>query len=253
MWLVVFNLISSLALAAQMPALSPGECAADPDAKIYFSSILANARAAYDRIKSEIGLERLATLQDTDSSQHYFCQITCQNRDGQNSTFWMAHSDSPSRAMDMNAFLCTGIRIENVQIVGSVYGPQPVIEKFKAVQSQAPEVHNWLIGQKFELTQIEYRQNFEELKKTLHQVSLAYLNSGSPVLRTAGVDLYDIAVESERGLILISEILVELREQNWVLEQNLMSPNYYVLNLFRVFGRFLEYMPNSLEQNSPQP
>lgn len=247
-WAFLFLSLSSVFTfsATKLPVLKNGQCYADPDSKNYLVGLKASTNSSYDRIKSEIGLDKLQSLRDTPDKNYYFCQLTCLSDTGKPQQIWVTQSDSPAQFANMNGFLCAGVSIENVQIVGSIYGPQPVVSPFISYETDFPEVHQWLQKIGFTLNQLEYETKFAEMQKNLEKVALAYVQSSSPLLQDAGVQLWEIANKSEVGQKILSEKLDKLTHNNWKIELNSSSPDYYIEIMLKQWGRFLDYkMPET--------
>jgi hypothetical protein len=134
--------------------LRPGQCYSLPDSKIYLEN-LKTRPDFYTQTMNEIGTAQLANLQNTDSVNYYFCQAKCKNQQGQIEKLWTTLSDLTSHFSDMNGFLCTGVSIENVQIVGSIYGPQPVIKPYWAFEKNLIQTAEWLRKINFKLSSDE--------------------------------------------------------------------------------------------------
>ena len=225
--------------------LSTGQCYSVPDSKTYLESLQAKP-GSYPKMISELGSEKLASLQNSDSTNYYFCQVKCKNQTGLMDTFWTTLSDSTARFSDMNGFLCSQVTIENVQIVGSIYGPQPVIHSYWAFESNLPEAHLWLRQIHFKLPMDEYKSKLKSLRTTLNYIAASYMTSTSPVLMSSGQMLSHFADGSADGDLALLKYVVELARGNWSPDKMpLGSAEYFTFTALKAHARFVEYAPTA--------
>lgn len=229
--------------AAPSPKLSPLECVGNPDQKIYLASLRNTTSTGFKRIKNEIGLTKLQSAKDTETSHAYFCRITCQGPSGEDSAFWVSLTDQVSRHNDMQGFQCPHIEIKNVPIVGSIWGPQPVVSKFSAVKSPLPEVRDWLKSLNYQLSENDLKNLMPAFREILSEVGLAYLKSLSTPLIEAGAELLAMSTNSLEAQENVLKVVVRLNEKNWQTKPNFLDPNYFVEVIFITHGRFLMYTP----------
>jgi hypothetical protein len=245
--LLQIPLLSTLHAA---PRLQPGECSSDPDNKVYLASLKSGSALRFDRIRQEIGANRIDNLVDTDSRHHYFCRIQCADANIENNFIWVQMSDSVSRAMDMQGFLCPHVSIENVQIVGSIWGPQPVVKKFEAFTSPFFEVHDWLKNSGFQLSSLQAESRLAAAVLSFQQVGVAFINSNSPVLKTAGIQLLEISSLTNNGKRILLDNVRNLNQKNWEYEAQYSDSDYFVFNMLKTHARFLQYSDlNFLEES----
>lgn len=226
-------------------SLKPGQCYSLPDSKNYLESIKARASAS-QRTISEIGEQKISELKDTDATNYYFCRVKCKNMRGEMDSFWATHSDSPAHFSDMNGFLCAGVSIENVQIVGSIYGPRPVVRPYWAFDTGLAEMKIWLRSTNYSLSSSEFQAKMAPLRVTLNYIAAAYVSSTSPLLKEAGLTLSHFADATPEGDSALVKYASQLAAQNWQLATNYASADFYVANMIKTHGRFLEFPPPGL-------
>jgi len=246
-----FTLFATVLLAQAQKSpeesqLRAGQCYSIPDSKTYLKSLQANP-GAYPKMISELGSEKIANLQNTDSTNYYFCQVKCKNLTGLMETFWTTLSDSTARFSDMNGFLCSQVTIENVQIVGSIYGPQPVIHSFWAFESNLPETYQWLRKIDFKLPLNEFNIQLKSLRITLNYIASSYMTSTSPVLKRAGETLSHFADGTDQGDLSLIKYVLALAETNWsLLKLTPGTEDYFTFLALNPHARFVEYGPTAL-------
>lgn len=218
--------------------LFPGECVSNPDHKVYLGALKRNNAS---NIRQEIGADRIDSLENSDQNQYYFCRVTCLGPQSQEHRLWVLLSEPASRHNDMQGFQCPHVSIQNVQIVGSIWGPQPVVAKFEAFSTHLFEIHSWLKSTGFQLSDEELNRRLTLLRPTLHQVGLAYLQARSAVLNEAGVRLLEIAALTEKGRADLLNIVRELNSRNWEIQMDYTRADSFIANLIKVNGRFLQY------------
>lgn len=219
-----------------------GECQADPESKTYLSSLKASlSRGRIHEITQQFGMNRIENLIDTPLETHFFCKLACLDQQLKSQSVWILQSDRIENFANMNGFLCHQVSIENVHIVGSIYSPKPIAKNFFAYDSDFEDVHQWLQRIQFRLTEETIANRKIELQENLKIVSLSYLTSSSEQLKEAGVQLWEIAVNSEVGMQILKEKLNILNKQNWQLKVDYTSSEYFVLQSLRTHGRFLQY------------
>jgi hypothetical protein len=242
---VFFLLISQIEYGYAAPtsttSLQPGECMSEPDNKVYMSSIQASSIERYKSLRQEIGEDRIKNLKNTETQHFYFCRIQCLDSKSQANFLWVQMSDSPSRAMDMQGFQCPMVSIENVHIVGSIWGPQPVVRKFEALTSHFFEVHQWLIRSEFQLSSSQTESRLKPTLSIFQQVGIAFINSNSEIMNAAGAQLLEISALTKSGRSLLIKHTDQLNEMNWALSQDFSSPEFFVLNMLKTHARFLQY------------
>jgi hypothetical protein len=237
---IVFSLgFSPLGKAA--PDLLTGECVSEPDKKVYLASLQADSHQRFNSIRQAIGEARLVSLKNTDSQHYYFCRILCTDSSLIQNPIWVQMSDSTSRAMDMQGFLCPMVSIENVHIVGSIWGPQPVVRKFEALTSNLFEVHQWLKSSGFLLSPSQVESRLKTARTSFQQVGLAFIKSNSEVLIAAGAQLLEISALTPKGKNLILNHVKTLNDKNWELETQYSNSDYFVQNMLRTHARYLQY------------
>ncbi len=236
-----FALIILLSGSFAAAKLEPGQCISDPMTKNYLQSIKATKNGTYNQMISEIGVEKMLSLKDTATVQHYFCQVTCANAEGVLEKIWITQSDNVSNFANMNGFLCHSVSIEDVVIVGSIKSPQPVATPFYSFNTPFPELHKWLKNSKFMLSQAATQAHWQSFQKNADTVAIAYINSRAPVLMQAGSQLWEIAHQTEVGQLNLKEKLKQYAEIDWQMAQDFQNPDFLVFNTLRIFGRFLQY------------
>lgn len=247
--LIVLMLISDSASAQSQKApneslLQAGQCYSLPESKTYLDNLKAKP-GSYSKMISELGSEKIANLQNTDSTNYYFCQVKCKNQTGSMETFWTTLSDSTARFSDMNGFLCAGISIENVQIVGSIYGPQPVIQTYWAFENNLIEPAHWLRKINFKLPQNTYTSMLNSLRTTLNYIAASYITSTSPVLISSGQTLSHFADGSSEGDLALRNYVVELARENWAPQKMVVgSADFFTFTALNSQARFVEFAPS---------
>ncbi len=245
---VVLTLISISANAQSQKVpdeskLRAGQCYSLPDSKVYLEN-LQTKPGSYSKMISELGSEKIANLKNTESKNYYFCQVKCKNQTGSMETFWTTLSDSTARFSDMNGFLCAGITIENVQIVGSIYGPQPVIQTYWAFEHNLTETVDWLRKINFKLSQDEYSSMLSTLRSTLNYIAASYITSSSPMLISSGQTLSHFADGTSDGNLALHEYVAELTRENWAPQKMVLgSADYFTFTALNSQARFVEFAP----------
>lgn len=237
---VSFFAFSNWALA-KFPELKPGLCYTDPESKVYLSNLRESSSANLNRIRSEIGIEKLQSLNDTEGLKYYFCRATCQDQNGIEETLWITQSNSPTLAPDMNEFLCYGVQIESAHIVGSLFGPKPVSYSFPAYQTNISEIHAWLKDRQFAISSFDFAIQFSEFQKEVYKSSQSYSQSNSLVLLEAANILSQIANLTPHGEKYLRQTVLRLAKDNWQIRPDANNPNFYVEIIIKQIGRFLEY------------
>jgi hypothetical protein len=247
---VVLILISVSANAQSQKApdesqLLAGQCYSLPESKTYLDN-LKTKPSSYSKMISELGSEKIANLQNTDSTNYYFCQVKCKNQSGSMETFWTTLSDSTARFSDMNGFLCVGISIENVQIVGSIYGPKPVIQTYWAFEHNLIETADWLRKINFKLPQDEFTSMLNSLRTTLKYIADSYITSTSPILISSGQRLSHFADGTSEGNLALRKYVVELARENWAPQKMVLgSTDYFTFTALNSQARFVEFAPST--------
>lgn len=249
---IILTSLVTLGLGARVDdsSLMPGQCYSLPDSKNYLESLKARP-SSFTTIISEIGQERFQKIQDSSFEKYYFCKIRCKNQSGTVDSFWLTQSDSPGHLSDMNGFLCAGVSIENVQIVGSIYGPQPVIATYWAFETDFPEAHAWLAKTNFSLTPADYQKKFLLMRATFNQIAAAYTISSSADLKSAGLTLSKLVDGSSEGNALLRTYLNTMHDHNWNFRINYSSVDSIVLSNIKIYGRFLEYRKSDSDATKP--
>lgn len=233
---------------AQSPALpdeaqlKPGQCYSLPDSKNYLESITARATTS-QRLIQEIGEQKFSSLKDTNSVNYYFCKVRCKNISGEMDSFWATHSDDPDHFSDMNGFLCAGVSIEQVQIVGSIYGPRPVVRPYWAFDAALPEMKAWLKDTKFSLGEETFGAKMAPLRTTLNYIAAAYVSSSAPLFKEAGMTLSHFADGTPEGDAALLGYAAKLAEADWNIGTTAASSDYFVAMMIKTHGRFLEFPP----------
>lgn len=244
--LPVIMLISLQAQAQKLPddsQLAAGQCYSLPDSKNYLSSLKAKPES-YTKTIQEIGMDKIKNLNDSENENYYFCRVSCKSRSGIMGSVWITQSDSPSRFSQMDGFSCAGVTVENVQIVGSVYGLQPVVRDFSGYDSSFTEIHQWMKSEKFILDTQTYNQKFNELRATFYKVAAVYVMADSQALKEAALIMSKMVDGSEEGHTLLKSYVTKLSAQSWQFKVDFQSAEYFVQNMLKLNGRFLEYSPN---------
>jgi len=234
------------ALAQKLPddsQLAAGQCYSLPDSKNYLLSLKAKPESNTNTIK-EIGADQIKNLNDTDNENFYFCKVQCKRNSGAMQALWITQSDSPSRFSQMDGFLCAGVSIENVQIVGSVYGLQPVVRDFSGYDSAFPEIHQWLKNEKFILDTATYNKKFIEFRMTFNKVAAVYVMADSAALKEAALLMSKMVDGSAEGEILLKNYVAKLIVSNWQFKIDFQNAESIVQNMLKINGRFLEYGKN---------
>lgn len=221
--------------------LQPGQCISDPMTKNYLQSIKATKNGTYNQMISEIGVEKMLSLKDTETTQYYFCQVTCANANGDLEKIWITQSDNVANFANMNGFLCHSVSIEDVVVVGSIKSPQPVATPFYSFNTTFPELHKWLKDSKFMLSPSATQEHWQSFQKNANTVALAYINSRAPILIQAGSQLWEIAHQTEVGQAQLKEKLKQYSDIDWQMAQDFQNPDFLVFHILRTFGRFLQY------------
>ncbi len=239
---VMISLSLSLASWAgtKFPELRAGQCYSDPESKTYLSGLKAGGAQSLS-IAKDIGSERLSKLVNTSDTHNYFCLVTCQNSAAKRSTQWVVLQDNPSHFSNMNGFICTGVQIENVQIVGSIYGPQPVVSAFWAFDSSLIELRDWLRDTNFHLPEVAANSLWTQLSSQLNVVAAAYVMTQSPQFKDAGKKLSEIAARTSSGRELLKTYIPELTKGAWKLNSSEMTAQTLIDMNLKAFGRFLEF------------
>ncbi len=226
--------------ATVLPILSAGQCYSDPDSKNYLAS-LKSGTSYYQAISKDIGPERLSKLVNTTEINYYFCRVTCQDQKAQQSSKWVLLQDNPRHFSDMNGFLCAGVDIQNVQIVGSIYGPQPVVSSYYAFNTDFPELRDWLKVSGYRLSKSEIQQRWPELSRNLNSIINSYMTTGSPVFAEAGRQLWEISSQSAEGKVMLKKYIEQLAANKWKVEMSPLSAEALVSINLKMFARYLEY------------
>ena len=232
-----------LAQAQKLPndsQLAAGQCYSLPDSKNYLSA-LKSKPDSYSKTVQEIGPEKIKNLIDTDNENYYFCQVRCKNRSGDMGSVWITQSDSPSRFSQMEGFSCAGVTVENVQIVGSVYGLQPVVRDFAGYDSSFAEIHQWLKNENFILDTATYNQKFSEFRLIFNKVAAVYVMADSQALKEAALIMSKMVDGSAEGQLLLKSYVTKLAQNHWQFKIDFQNAESIVQNMLKLNGRFLEY------------
>ncbi|MFN8847577.1 MAG: hypothetical protein ACK5V3_00365 [Bdellovibrionales bacterium] len=238
---ILVYLFPLFTLLQASPILQPGECKSNPDDKVYLASLKSNSGFHFNRIRQEIGESRIDNLTNTETRHFYFCRVQCADVQSNHHYIWVQVSDSVSRSMDMQGFLCPQVSIENVQIVGSIWGPQPVVKKFEAITSSFFEIHDWLKMTNFQLSPSQTQSKLSSALINFQQVGVAFVNSSSPVLKSAGSQLLEISAQTPNGKKLLLDYVNILNQKNWEFEAQYSETDYFVFNMIKTHARFLQY------------
>lgn len=223
--------------------LQVGQCYSLPESKMYLEN-LQSKPGSYSKMISEIGSEKVAGLKNTESTNFYFCQVRCKNKNGLMDTLWTTLSDSTSRFSDMNGFLCAGVSIENVQIVGSIYGPQPVINTYWAFESLPSEPYEWIRSINFKLSASEFKNKMAVLRTNLNYIAASYITSTSPVLMSSAQALSFFANGTSEGEAALVKYVSGLAAENWSPQNVAMgSAEYFTITALKSQARFVEFAP----------
>lgn len=246
--ILMFVSIAVSAQAQKAPdesQLQAGQCYSLPESKMYLEN-LQTKPGSYSKMINEIGPEKVAGLKDTDSTNYYFCQVKCKNKKGLMDTMWTTLSDSTSRFSDMNGFLCAGVSIENVQIVGSIYGPQPVINVYWAFESQLSEPYEWIRSINFKLSVSEFKTKMVALRVNLNYIAASYITSTSPVLMSSAQTLSLFANGTGEGDAALIKYVTQLAAENWSPQNvTLGSAEYFTITALKSQARFVEFAPQA--------
>lgn len=243
--LVAFLLLISVVIMAAQPArsaqgLAIGECLANPDSKIYLTAAQGSA-SLQEKLIQDLGKDRFFALVNTADQHFYFCSVECRMSESQQISIWVIHRDRPEHFSDMNGFLCKGVVIENVNIVGSIYGPKPVPYPFWSFESGSDEIQERLARMVFRLSSDQEQYFRFRMRKALREIVPAYLASSATFLKEAGVKLNEIDQQSDQGQALEKAALKILIENHWQIHLLPVDPDYYVHLAIKTYGRFLEY------------
>lgn len=215
--------------------LNDSQCFADPETKIYLLNIKTSATGNYKDLKSQINVAR---LENTASTEYYFCRVTCllNNR---YAAFWTTLTDSPSRHNDDNAFICQGISMEMVKIPGtslSTLGPvvrtisafdvQEILPRLKEVNYKIPP------ATKTELDKKTF-ENFAVISK-------AYITSSMPAMIEAGKIMDQIAYQKPGYKAQLDKYLVMLKNNNGQVKGDFSTDYFVMLNILQN-GRHMIY------------
>ncbi len=238
---IMLSIVVSQAYAGtSFPALRSGQCYSNPDSKNYLAGLKSGSNY-YNSIVSDVGANRFEKLSDNSEVHNYFCQITCMGQDSQLMTKWVLHQDNPAHFSDMNGFVCHGVGIENVQIVGSIYGPQPVVTSFWAFETDYPELRSWLKATKFRLSPRESEARWTELSKAFVTIGVAYYNTQTPMFVESGRQILEISARTPEGKSLAKTYISILTKQDWSFDNKQSSVQGLVFMNLKAMGRFLEY------------
>lgn len=215
-------------------SLNDGQCFADPETKIYLTNIKASAVGNYRELKSQINVSK---LENTASSEYYFCRVTCLLND-RYAAFWTTLTDSPSRHSDDNAFICQGISMEMVNIPGtSLSTLGPVVKLISAFD----------LGEVLpRLKEINYKMSTSTKEKLdqkaytgLAQISEAYINSTMPALIEAGKILDQIAYQKAGSRALLDKYVAMINNNNGKLKADYSTDYFVMLNIIQNGRHFL--------------
>lgn len=250
--MITFSLISMLTASSTMAAalsaseilnkLSAGQCYSDPLSKNYLKSIKPNPER-YPFLLRDIGIEKFKNLKDTASTQYYFCQVSCKDQFHQISQIWVTMSDSTDNFSKMDGFLCPHVIVENVNIVGDIYSPQPVPQIFYGFNSSLPEIHRWLLQIDFRLSSPAYEAQWMAAQPDLKKVAKELLNTNAMNFVEAGARLFEIANASDLGVRLLNDYVQRMNLQNWKTTAPPGSVDFLVETFLIANLRFVPYRP----------
>lgn len=220
--------------------MKPGQCYSLPDSKKYLDALIQHPNAS---VILEIGPEKISRVHDTATTDYFFCKLKCKDTSGHINTLWATHSDNSANHADMNGFLCAGVRVENKQIVGSIYGPQPVIYSFWSFDTSLPEVREWLLTSQYQMNSEDFQEKLVPLRTTMNYIAAAYITSTSAVMKEAGMTLSRFAEGTPEGTSALINYAAQLAQKKWILETNYTSSDFFVANMIKTHGRFLEFAP----------
>lgn len=214
--------------------LKNGQCYADPNSKVYLKGL---AGTSAKSISNEIELNKLS---DTAETNYYFCKATCQINNSEY-TLWVTQKDSPTNFSKMDGFICAGVRMENVPLVGSLTTIAPVIYPFWGFDSKLSEIESIFKKNKLRLSQEDKIDLNKKMNVVFLQMGQGYLSAASTPISAAGNILLFIGSEKAGYKKTLDYYLEILRKNNWEIQQDFSSADFYIMNAIKSYGRHLDY------------
>lgn len=220
-YLFTFSLLLSFYSQAQVidmnkylnPDISEGQCYSQADSKIYLKDI--KAGTAGQNAISEIGVEKLKSLNNTDTESYFFCKVKCRLNNNQH-TFWNMQKDKNENFQNLQGFVCHGLEISDVDLSPTLSIKTTIAKPFEAANSSYSDVRNYLKSLSYKLPLTLQREYINRFKSNVNLVSSAYINSQNAELAAAGRYLSTLNFSNEEeSKKLIQEKVKELSAINW--------------------------------------
>ena|GEM_PF-4972894 len=216
-----------------------GSCSAEPASKVYLSDLSADLNS-HSQLVTQIGKAKILGLKDSVNEHFFFCRLNCQI-DTLASEIWVTLSDDPVHFADLSGFLCPGVSIETVVIVGDITGPAPVVHPFSPLSSTLEEVSQWLIHSHFQASALESQEIWQKVSPILTEAGRAYFQADSLNLNQAGAKLIEIANRTSQGCLELQNVKTALDNLSWRPQLNPKDSNSFVELLIATAGRELRF------------
>lgn len=195
------------------PDISEGQCYSVADSKIYLKDI--KAGTVSQTAISEIGVEKLKSLNNSETESYFFCKVKCRLNNTQH-LFWNMQKDKNVNFQTMQGFVCHGLEISDVDLSPTLSIKTTIAKPFEAANSSYMDIRNYLKGISYKLPLTLQKDYINKFKSNVNIVANAFISSQNSELSAAGKYLSTLNFSNEEeSKKLIQEKVKELSLSNW--------------------------------------